>query len=83
VSEDTAFPLKIGAPFSVEIADDNEHLIIKLLSEKEAVEQRWRKRKTQSGRFKTNPLAEEKRRHKCSGFTVTLGVALIVYRIFY
>ncbi len=44
VSEDTAFPFKIGAPCSVEISDDNEHMIIKPISEKEALAQGWRKR---------------------------------------
>lgn len=44
VSDDTAFPFKIGAPCSVEIGDDNAHLIIKPLSEKEAIAQGWRKR---------------------------------------
>lgn len=45
VSEDTAFPFKIGAPCTVKIGDDNEHLIIKPISENEAIEQGWRKRR--------------------------------------
>jgi hypothetical protein len=44
VSEDTAFPFKIGDPCKVEIGEDNEHLVIKPLSEKDAIEQGWRKR---------------------------------------
>jgi hypothetical protein len=58
VSEDTAFPFKIGAPCIVKIGDDNEHLVVKPISEKEAMEQGWRKRKrrkvgaSKSTRFK-------------------------------
>ncbi len=44
VSEDTAFPFKVGAPCTVTISDDNEHLVIEAISEKEALEQGWRKR---------------------------------------
>jgi hypothetical protein len=43
VSEDTAFPFKTGAPCVVEI-DKNSQLVIKQISEKEAIEQGWRKR---------------------------------------
>ena len=44
VSEDTAFPFKIGAPCLVEINDEKKQLLVKLVSEKEAVELGWRKR---------------------------------------
>jgi hypothetical protein len=44
VSEDTAFPFKIGAPCIVKIDDKNEQLVVKPISEKEAIEQGWRKR---------------------------------------
>lgn len=44
VSEDTAFPFKIGAPCVVEIDEANNQLIIKPISEKEATELGWRKR---------------------------------------
>jgi hypothetical protein len=44
VSEDTAFPFKIGAPCTVKIGDDNKNLIIEPISERDAIEQGWRKR---------------------------------------
>jgi hypothetical protein len=44
VSEDTAFPFKIGAPCIVKIDDKHEQLVVKPVSEKEAIEQGWRKR---------------------------------------
>ena len=44
VSEDTAFPFKIGAPCKVEIDEDKGQLVVKPISEKEAIEQGWRKR---------------------------------------
>jgi hypothetical protein len=44
VSEDTAFPFKIGAPCIVEIEENKKQLIVKQVSEKEAVENGWRKR---------------------------------------
>ena len=44
VSEDTAFPFKIGAPCLVEIDEDKKQLVIKPISEKEALELGWRKR---------------------------------------
>jgi hypothetical protein len=44
VSEDTAFPFKIGAPCLVEIIEEKKQLVVKPLSEKEATERGWRKR---------------------------------------
>ncbi|MCL5876423.1 MAG: hypothetical protein M1540_01255 [Candidatus Bathyarchaeota archaeon] len=44
VSEDTAFPFKIGAPCEVQIDEDKKHLIVKPISEKEAIAHGWRKR---------------------------------------
>jgi hypothetical protein len=44
VSEDTAFPFKIGAPCIVEIDENQKELTIKSVSEKEATELGWRKR---------------------------------------
>jgi hypothetical protein len=44
VSEDTAFPFKIGAPCKVEIDEDKGQLVVKPISEKEATEHGWRKR---------------------------------------
>jgi hypothetical protein len=44
VSEDTAFPFKIGDPCLVEINEDKNQLIIKPIPEKEAIELGWRKR---------------------------------------
>ncbi len=44
VSEDTAFPFKIGMPCLVEIDAEKGHLIVKPISEKEAVKMGWRKR---------------------------------------
>lgn len=44
VSEDTAFPFKIGDPCLVEINEDKKQLIIKPIPEKEAIELGWRKR---------------------------------------
>jgi hypothetical protein len=44
VSEDTAFPFKIGAPCLVEINEEKRMLIVKPISEKEATELGWRKR---------------------------------------
>jgi len=44
VSEDTAFPFKIGAPCVIEIDEEKEQLIVKPISEKEATELGWRKR---------------------------------------
>jgi hypothetical protein len=45
VSEDTAFPFKAGSPCLVEINEEKRTLIVKPISEKEAVELGWRKRK--------------------------------------
>ena len=45
VSEDTAFPFKIGSPCIVEIDEKKNILIVKKISEKEAIELGWRKRK--------------------------------------
>ena len=44
VTEDTAFPFKIGAPCLVEINEEKAQLVIKPISEKEATELGWRKR---------------------------------------
>jgi hypothetical protein len=44
VSEDTAFPFKIGAPCLVEINEERNQLVIKTISEIEATELGWRKR---------------------------------------
>ena len=44
VSEDTAFPFKIGSPCLVEIDDEGKYLVVKPISEKEATELGWRKR---------------------------------------
>jgi len=45
VSEDTAFPFKIGMPCLVDMKIKEGCLNIKQLSEKEAVKLGWRKRK--------------------------------------
>jgi len=45
VSEDTAFPFKIGMPCLVEMNIEEGFLNIKPISEKEAVKLGWRKRK--------------------------------------
>jgi len=45
VREDTAFPFKIGEPCLVEIDVEKSCLHVKPISEKEAVELGWRKRK--------------------------------------
>ena len=45
VSEDTAFPFKMGEPCRVEIDIKKGCLHIKPISEKEAMELGWRKRK--------------------------------------
>jgi hypothetical protein len=44
VSEDTSFPFKIGMPCLVEINEEKRHLIVKPISEKEAMKLGWRKR---------------------------------------
>jgi hypothetical protein len=44
VSEDTAFPFKIGAPCLVKIDEGKKQLIVKPIPEKEATERGWRKR---------------------------------------
>ncbi len=44
VSEDTNFPFKIGAPCVVEIDEATNQLIVKPISEKEAIGFGWRKR---------------------------------------
>jgi hypothetical protein len=44
VSEDTAFPFKIGMPCLVEIDEEKRQLAVKLVSEKEAIKLGWRKR---------------------------------------
>jgi hypothetical protein len=44
VSEDTAFPFKIGQPCLVNIDESKTQLIVKSISEKDATELGWRKR---------------------------------------
>jgi len=44
VSEDTAFPLKIGMPCLVELDEKKGQLVVKPISEKEATKLGWRKR---------------------------------------
>jgi len=44
VSEDTAFPFKVGMPCLVEIDEQKGLLIVKPISEKEAIKNGWRKR---------------------------------------
>jgi hypothetical protein len=44
VSEDTAFPFRVGAPCLVEINEEKRALIVQAISEKEATELGWRKR---------------------------------------
>jgi hypothetical protein len=44
VSEDTAFPFKIGDPCSVKIDERRKQLIVKPISKEEAIEQGWRER---------------------------------------
>jgi hypothetical protein len=44
VSEDTAFPFKIGMPCLVEIDEKKGQLIVKPIAEKEATELGWQKR---------------------------------------
>lgn len=44
VSEDTAFPFKIGVPCLVEINEERKQLVVKPISEKEATKFGWRKR---------------------------------------
>jgi hypothetical protein len=44
VSEDTAFPFKIGMPRLVEINEEKAHLTVKPIPEKEAIKIGWRKR---------------------------------------
>jgi len=44
VSEDTAFPFKIGMPCLVTINEEKRQLIVKPISEKEATKLGWRKR---------------------------------------
>lgn len=44
VSEDTAFPFKIGMPCLVEIEEEKGQLVVKPISEKEAMKLGWRKR---------------------------------------
>jgi len=44
VSEDTAFPFKISMPCLVEINEEKQQLVVKPVSEREAIELGWRKR---------------------------------------
>jgi len=44
VSEDTAFPFEIGMPCMVEINEQKQQLVVKPISEKEAMKHGWRKR---------------------------------------
>jgi len=45
VSEDTAFPFDVGVPCLVEIDEETSRLIVTPISEKDAIELGWRKRK--------------------------------------
>jgi len=45
VSEDTAFPFKIGEPCLIEIDIESECIHVKPISEREAMKLGWRKRK--------------------------------------
>ena len=45
VSEDTAFPFKVGDPCEVEIDLERNLLIVKPISEKEAIKLGWKRRK--------------------------------------
>ena len=44
VSEDTAFPLKIGMPCLVEIDEGRGRLVVQPIAEEEATKLGWRKR---------------------------------------
>jgi hypothetical protein len=44
ISEDTAFPLKLGSPCLIEIDEEKRNLVVKPISEKEAIKLGWRKR---------------------------------------
>jgi hypothetical protein len=44
VSEDTAFPFKIGMPCQIRIDEGKNQLIVKPISEEEATKLGWRKR---------------------------------------
>ena len=44
VSEDTAFPLKVGMPCLVEIDEENAQLVVRQITEKEGAKLGWRKR---------------------------------------
>ena len=44
VSEDTAFPFKIGMPCLVEIKEKGDQLVVKPVSDREAIKLGWRKR---------------------------------------
>lgn len=54
VSEDTAFPFKIGEPCFVEIDEEKHQVIIKPISKEEAVEQGWRKRERRNSETSSN-----------------------------
>ena len=45
VSEDTAFPFEVGMPCLVEINKEKGQLIVRRISDKEALKLGWRKRK--------------------------------------
>lgn len=51
VSEDTSFPFQIGMPCSVQIDERKEQLIIKPISEEEAIKQGWRKRERKTAKL--------------------------------
>jgi len=48
ISEDTAFPFKVGNPCLVEIGDAKNQVSVKQISEKRAIELGWRKRARKS-----------------------------------
>jgi hypothetical protein len=48
ISEDTAFPFKVGLPCLVQIDEKRRQLVVKPISEANATEQGWRKRDRRS-----------------------------------
>ena len=50
VSEDTAFPFKIGNPCEVTIDEKNNQLVIKPIAIEKAKEQGWRERKRKTAK---------------------------------
>jgi hypothetical protein len=50
ISEDTAFPFKTGMPCVVQMDEKKQQLLIKPISEDEAIKLGWRKRNRRSNR---------------------------------